>query len=180
MNAYARGNRGQDWETAINRQHRVYSETGHAWTWHTYPPFLIHRRTGKGGEFHGRLMGEAPPDYLVFARGWLLMAEAKTIRSLRLPWSAVKDHQARQLSQMDTIERGASILLVRCVPEGEAVAVMWTDVSDAWSQWRAYRAAARAPRGSASMAWPDLCDRAVWHGRCGADYLGAVLEELGA
>ena len=168
---------GQQLETAIARIHRHYGTSGRCWAWHTYPPFLIDRRL-KGGRFYGRLLGEAPPDYLVFAGGRFLMIEAKTIRKERFPFANLPPHQARQLSIVDGFRDAAGVLIVRCVPAAETIALFWADVEEGWGQWHATRGSStRAAPGSASLAWAEMRDLAVWIGRGpDVDYLDRVVE----
>tara|TARA_Y100001973_G_scaffold89497_1_gene135901 strand:- start:106 stop:624 length:519 start_codon:yes stop_codon:yes gene_type:complete len=149
---------GQVFETAINRQHREYSRAGRAWCWHTMPPFILQQRL-KGGRFVGRLMGEAPPDYLVVADGRLYMIEAKSFKGPRFPWANVKPHQARALAAIDAHASGW--LLIRSVQFGEVAAIRWDRIAPDWDEWRSHKATnQRAPVGSASIAWGELRGRA--------------------
>ena len=171
--------RGLELETAINRVHRGYIRDGRAWCWHTFPPFILQQRL-KGGRFIGRLMGEAPPNYLIFAGGRFLMVEAKSIKSARFPWSNLKPHQARQLSICDGFDQAAAVLAIRCEPIGETVVVLWRDIEEDWGVWRTFKNNdERAPSGAGSIAWGDLRDRALVVMRWPeVDYLDQLLEAL--
>ena len=152
---------GQELETAINRMHRAYMSAGRAWCWHTFPPFLIDRRLA-GGRFMGRLLGEAPPDYLVFSGGRFFMLEAKSFKLERFPWANLKAHQARQLSILDGFEGATAALVIRCVPRREVAVVLWAEVEEAWNAWRLVKTTnKRAPRGAGSIAWDELRERAA-------------------
>ena len=152
---------GQEFETAINRQNRSYVRDGRAWCWHTFPPFILQQRL-KGGRFIGRLMGEAPPDYLVFAAGQFFMIEAKSFKSARFSWANIHPHQARALSTLDEFDGAVAVLAIRSAAIGEVAFLRWSAVAEDWAQWRAHKISdTRAPSGAGSMAWGDLRARAV-------------------
>lgn len=91
-----------------------------------------------------------PPDFAVSAAGLNWAFDAKSTAGARLPWSAVKPHQAEDLSawQAEAPHHRAA-LLVRFHVDGERVEVLvpWAVVESRWRAW----ASGEAARGDASL-----------------------------
>jgi recombination protein U len=173
-------NKGQQFETRINRIHRHYQSNKLAWTWHTYPPFLIERRM-KNGRFNGRLMGEAPPDYLVFSQCRFFMIEAKSCSTKnRFPLANIARHQRRQLENV-TYFGGMGLMFIRSEMRDAQWLVDWRDLELCWSEWRKHElrrdlAGEVMPRGVASVPFDDLAEMAIFTGHgSNVDYLKTLL-----
>ncbi len=172
-------NKGQQFETRINRMHKLYQSTGRAWTWHTYPPFIVDRRF-KNSKFNGRLIGDAPPDYLIFTGDWFFMMEAKTSSSKnRFPWSNVAAHQSRHLSNIARFG-GIGLVFIRSEVRDRQWLIDWQKIAPRYQEFERVEMSrefgTRAKRGQSSIEFDDLETLAICSGSgSDVDYLDSLL-----
>ncbi len=177
-------NRGRNWETRLNRVHSRYLEAGDAYIARLHPPYLMRKRTGKGG-FEGILLGQGPPDYLICSMGYTFLVDAKEHKSDRLPYARIPIHQATAFDMIHNYggPKMGGLLLINFAKSQIAVAMDWRDVRDRYYKWAAYRAAnERTPSGAASLTLTDAKEEGLWWetSESGAtlDYLPSVILAL--
>jgi hypothetical protein len=109
-----------------------HAERAGACTWWRTPERLRRVRDLGSGHFECVAVGEGPPDYVVLSRGVPYLCEAKSTSSLRWPFRALPEHQARALDAWE--EHGGIGVLLLSVG-GVRRAVPWRLVSGRWHGW---------------------------------------------
>lgn len=147
-------NAGHQWERCLEAQHREYMAARVAMVHKTQP-------TKRGAAYTAK----APPDYMGTIRGGRSVAiEAKHTDATRLPLSAIKPHQARDLTACHELG-GLAFVALRI--GGKGYALSWAWLGPVWRRWQ-------AGTGTASIKASELEHLPELGGEYGADWLAVL------
>jgi penicillin-binding protein-related factor A (putative recombinase) len=138
-------NRGRPFEQLLGLQLERYRREG----WlviRQYPAVLL-----QDGGRTARVIGKAPPDWILYRNGLFLALDAKSYQGDRWPLSEVADHQA---AWFDATERSGGVAGVVLVLAGVVWWVGWDELGPRWRRWRE----GKAGWGEASMGEVQLVE----------------------
>jgi len=134
----SQANRGKAFEQLLGWQLERYRKQG----WlviRQYPAVLL-----QDGGRSARVIGRAPPDWILHKNGLFLAIDAKSHQGDRWPLAEVADHQARWFDQAEASGGVAGVVLSL---EGAVWWLPWEELGPRWRRWKE----GDAPRGFASL-----------------------------
>ena len=151
-------NRGKPFEQALEAMNALYQGQGHCYA--RFPtPYKVIRR--QGVQLVVVPESQAPPDYLLVAHGFSIVADAKSTQENTWKLGNLEDHQAEFFgvwTDQSPLHKAGVILRIQ--PEGMAETIWWIDWSalcPVWYRWKL----GKAKRGEASLNVPWLVQNAV-------------------
>jgi penicillin-binding protein-related factor A (putative recombinase) len=152
-------NRGKAFEQQLQLQLERYRRAG--WLVIRQYPAVLLQEGGKSA----RVIGKAPPDWLLCKNGRLFVIDAKSHQGERWPLSEVAPHQARWFDETQAAGGQAGVVLNR---EGAVWWLPWCELGQWWH--RHHRG--EAGRGQASLGAAELAEVGD---RCpGCDFLAVA------
>lgn len=139
--------RGLPWERRLDDQHALYRRAG----WYVRRQHVA--TVAQGGGL-AKIIGNAPPDYLLAKHGIWIVADAKSWSSGgRWPLEQIADHLARDLSEATEGGGVAGIILDY---GGVGWWLPWCELRGRWERWA--QTAGRAGGGAASLGEAELME----------------------
>jgi len=131
-------NRGRPFEQLLGLQLERYRRDG--WLVIRQYPAVILQDGGRAA----RVIGKAPPDWVLHKNGLFLALDAKSYQGDRWPLSEVADHQAEWFGRTERSGGQAGVVLSL---SGVVWWLPWSELGPRWERWRE----GNAPRGFASL-----------------------------
>lgn len=159
MKAQPHANRGKAFEAQLGLQLERYRAQG----WlviRQYPAVLL-----ENGGKSAKVIGKAPPDWILHKHGQFLAIDAKSHQGERWPLSEVADHLA---AWFFATEQSGGIAGIVLNLNGAIWWLPWEELGPRWSRWKE----GDCPRGLASLEEDALIE--VGNRVAGCDFLAVV------
>lgn len=155
----SQANRGKAFEQQLQWQLERYRRAG--WLVIRQYPAVLLQEGGKSA----KVIGKAPPDWLLCKNGQLYVIDAKSHQGERWPLSEVAPHQARWFDAAMQAGGQAGVVLSL---EGAVWWLPWFNLGARWHRWNE----GNCPRGLASLAVDALQE--VGNRVAGCDFLAVA------